>query len=548
MPILSSLDENFRFIILEVAEQVDTTCSFMQSNDDKLFERIVSRDDYIDNLKSVIENIIFSKIHLEHSLDQKAVNNIRAQNTICSNLEKIADFCVNIVRQVGHIKDHSCLDEFECQQFFEEIRKCFPLILPVLQKGDLTKALIICEAELNLDRLYKHNFDLVMAKLRVENEPEDLITLLFIFRYLERIGDSLLNIGEALLYAILGEKIKITQFEALQKTLTKSGLTESLHKLRYETYWGTRSGCNISRIISGDPINELRAQDGIFKGGITKKIRAEKENLERWHKILPSLTPRIISYHEEAGKAAMLMQFMSGLTMEEVALTCDEDVVAGALNRLEITFLDIWTGTLVATPSKSDYTGQLLARLNNVKTVHPLLFKNTMQLSGKAICSTFELIRRAALVENQLAAPFTVFIHGDCNANNIIFNQETRTIHFIDLYRSRQADYLQDISVLLVSFFRMPLLAGPIRERINWIIEHILYSSKTFAADNNDQTFDTRLALGLARSFITSTRFELNSEFAKEMFLRGLYLLEKISLLKEGEIKEFTLPHDVLYY
>ncbi len=544
----NGLDENFRFLILEVANQVDATRNFMRNNDEKLFEKIVSRDDYIDNLKAVIENVIFSTIHQDHSLDQKAINIIRAKNIICSNLERIADFCVNIVRQIGYIKNIYCLKQFDHEPFFDEVRKCFPLILPVLDNGNLTKALIICEAELNLDRLYKYHFDLAMARLRVENTPEDVVTMLFIYRYLERIGDSLLNIGEALLYAILGEKIKIAQFEALRKTLSKSGMGESFTKLRYETYWGTRSGCNISRIKSNPPNDELRAQDGIFKGGIARKIRAEKENLDKWQQILPGLTPHIISFHEEGEQAAILVEFLPGLTMDEAILTCDEDVLAAALNNLDKTFLDIWSETMVQTPIQSDYTAQLLSRLDNIRAVHPNFFKRSMQISGEPIFSTLEVINQAGKIEKKLNTPFTVFTHGDCNTNNIILNQDTGTISFIDMYRSRQGDYLQDISVLLISFFRMPVFVGSVRHRLNWIIEHIFQGAQAFAAEHRDQDFECRLALGLARSFITSTRFELNTEFAKEMFMRGQYIMEKISSLKNEELKHFKFPIDVLYY
>ncbi len=548
MTILNDLDENFRFLILEVTNQVDVTRNFMRTNDKKLFEKIVSRDDYIDNLKAVIENVIFSKIYQEHSLDQKAINIIRAKNIICSNLERIADFCVNIVRQVGYIKKISCLEKFDHEPFFDEVQKCFPLILPVLEEGNLTKALIICEAELNLDRLYKYHFDLAMAGLRADNTPEDIVTMLFIFRYLERIGDSLLNIGEALLYAILGEKIKIAQFEALRKTISKSGINESLPKLRYETYWGTRSGCNISRIKSNSPNDGMRAQDGIFKGGSAKKIRAEKKNLEKWQHIIPGLTPKIISYHEEGGQAAILVEFLPGFTMDEVVLTCDEDVLASALNNLDKTFREIWARTMVKTPAQTDYTAQLFSRLEGIKAVHPNFFKQSRQISDKPICSTLDLISRAGLVEKQLNAPFTVFTHGDCNTNNILLDQDSGVISFIDLYRSRQSDYLQDISVLLVSFFRMPIFAGSVRDRLNWIIEHIFQEAQTFAAENKDVYFDCRLALGMARSFIASTRFELNIEFAKEMFMRGQYILEKISSLKKEELKHFRFPIDVLIY
>jgi len=102
--------------------------------------------------------------------------------------------------------------------------------------------------------------------------------------------------------------------------------------------------------------------------------------------------------------------------------------------------------------------------------------------------------------------------------------------------------------VLLVSFFRMPVFAGSVRDRLNWIIEHIFQEAQAFAAKNKDVYFDCRLALGMARSFITSTRFELNVEFAREMFMRGQYILEKVGSLKKEELMNFKFPIDVLFY
>ena len=49
-----------------------------------------------------------------------------------------------------------------------------------------------------------------------------------------------------------------------------------------------------------------------------------------------------------------------------------------------------------------------------------------------------------------------------------------------------------------------------------------------YAESKKDTTFQARLCLALARSFFTSTRFELAPTFAKEMFLRGHYLMEKM--------------------
>ena len=58
-----------------------------------------------------------------------------------------------------------------------------------------------------------------------------------------------------------------------------------------------------------------------------------------------------------------------------------------------------------------------------------------------------------------------------------------------------------------------------------------------FAKKHADEHFDIRLGLGLARSFISSTRFILDKTLANKMFLRGVYLLESLINADEKDLK-----------
>ncbi|MBL0732574.1 MAG: phosphotransferase [Desulfosarcina sp.] len=544
----SGIQKNFNFLLTEVIGQANDTFIYLNTFEEQLFDKIVSRDDYIDNLKSTIENDCFSVIYCSKETEQTAINLIRSTNIITVNLERIADFSVNIAHQVAFLRDRSLWLSFDFIKMCDIIVASLKQIASAALNKNLGDALRICKSEFELDQLYKEHFKRIMNELRQGKKIETFITILFIFRYLERIGDSLLNIGEAILFAILGEKIKIKQFEALQQTLAKSQINLPFESLKFHSFWGTRSGCNITKVA---PAGIKKGQESIFKTGNSAKIKKEKASIEKWTGIMPGLVPNIFSFHEEDEyNASLLIEFMYGQTMDEIILTAGWEVLENAIFHLKQILLQIWQKTKTPGNVGANYMGQLLARLNTIGRVHPEYIRNNKQLGSLSVESTNRLVRKCQLVEQLLLAPFSILIHGDFNTNNILFDNENKQIHFIDLYRSRETDLLQDISVIIISNFRMPVFDSPIRERINYVIGSILSFTREFCEKEGDTTFDARLTLALARSFLTSTRFELNDTFAREMALRSNFLMEKIICFHETKRPwpEFNLPEAILYY
>jgi hypothetical protein len=82
------------------------------------------------------------------------------------------------------------------------------------------------------------------------------------------------------------------------------------------------------------------------------------------------------------------------------------------------------------------------------------------------------------------------------------------------------------------------------------VIKEFLAFAREFAAEAGDETFEVRLALGLVRSLVTSSRFEFNRGFAHEMYLRGVYLMRKLDAYRQGgePWRKFVLPEAVLIY
>ncbi|MCG2734722.1 PhoU domain-containing protein [Pseudodesulfovibrio aespoeensis] len=544
------LDENFKFIVLEVENQARSTRKFMDAPSRQRYSKIANRDDYIDNLKTIIENKCYSRIHSDKSLDKNQINRIRAIQVMCVNLEKIADYFVNITKQMRYLDDQSFIKKYDYGEVFDIIFDRLAAILAAFRNEDMSKALYICKAEPMLDSVYKVRFDRIMNEMGMGRDAQSLITVLFILRYFERVRDAQLNIGEAVIFSLLGERIKIEQFEALQQTLTKSGFSDSFADIDFRAIWGTRSGCRIGKVEQRDATtsSEERRQGSIYKEGSLEKIRKERESIQRWKQTFPNLVADIYGFHEDADKGSMLVEFLNGCTLDEVVLSGEDELVRNALFIFESTVLETWTTTLERLPVKTNYIWQVQSRLESVLQTHPEFWRTPKSLGSAEVRSTEELLVRCAEIEDEMEAPFSVFIHGDFNINNVVYNNEAQQVHYIDLYRSRDFDYVQDASVFLVSNFRMPIFDTDHRGRINSVINQFYGFVKGFAQEHEDPTFEARMAFALARSFYTSTRFELNFKFAKEMYNRSMFLLEKISHYRGRNWEKFSLPTQVLHY
>jgi len=543
--------DNFRFMVLEVIKQVENSQRILDMPNPRLFDTMESRDDYIDNLKSIIENKCFSAIHRLGGAERRAVDLLRALTTVSINLERIADYAVSVVAQTEYLADKQFIKRYKYHAFFKHVLSALDMVFKALISQDVALAFKICRVESILDLLYKKQFDRILVHLRSGKDTGDLITSHLILRYLERMGDALLNIGEAIIFAALGEKFKIHQYEALKETMTQSGMEVPISDIEFHSIWGTRSGCRISQVQQRKetPEGPNRSEHGVlFKEGATRKLHQERENIERWERIIPGLPPKILAFQEEGAQASLLTEFLGGCNYQDVLLTTKMETLRNATFLIEQLLTEIWDLTAEPGPVSSGFMKQLKNRLDDIYKLHPSFRDVPKHINSLRIHSLDELITEAESLDQSLTAPYSVFVHGDFNINNIIYDHVNQEIHFIDLHRSAQSDPLQDISVFIASNVRLPVFDRMLRARLNWVVRSMYNFARDAALQKGDTTFDARLALGLARSFLTSTRFELNAKFAKELYLRGVYLLNRLLEHRGPTHEDFKLPQEILLY
>ncbi len=543
-PISKITGNNFQLILLEVTKQIEETLKVLDKPNSRIIEKIDARDDYIDNLKSVIERECFYRSE-DSKLTKRELDIFRSLYIIANNLERIADFAVNIVRQTEYLKSPDFIHRFRYRDAFNDVLGALKLVDKAFRKRDLTLGLQICKAELRLDVFFESHFKQIMHELRTGRDTENLVTTLFILRYLERMGDSLLNIGEAIIFAVVGERVKIQHIKALEDTIGDYEAGEKISDLSIQAFLGTKSGCKISKVLQNANLNEKGV---LFKEGRLDKLEKEKESIKKWEDIVPNVVPKVYSYQKNGKNASILLEYLEGPTVQKALLESKAQLLKESTSALKKLLLEIWSKTKIEESSQANFIGQLKSRIQDIYKAHPDYKKASLQIGNLETFTLEGLIGKVEERKDEFFCPFSVFIHGDFNLDNVIYNVETKNIHFIDLHRSCYQDFVQDISVFLVSIFRIPVFVQKIRARMSRFSCEFYEFGKAFAVKNGDKTYDARLALGLARSLITSTRFEFDLKFAETMQLRSFYLLEKLSEHQDSSLETFEFPIDVLSY
>lgn len=521
--------ENLYLLIIDTKKQLEDAVAFIDGDEDISREELSSNDSSIDNQKSMLESRCYkdiARLRTNKKMEKDYFNALKGIRSIASNLEKIADYTLNVVNQTQYLSDPDYFKKnYDYKYQLGEVIKGIDLIYDALFEKNIDTSLDICNLELDLDKYYVGQFSNIIDNLNInKTASENLVTSLFILHYIERMGDSLLNIGEAIISVILGDTFKIDQFEFLEKALNDNVESKlSLKDVRFQSIWGTRSGCRIGTLYSED-----KKFESIYKNGALKKLQKEQKGINKWAANFPKIPPKILSFKKSDSQGSILMEKIYGNTIKELILNKNEELLIEALEKLKEQLAVIWKQTKVEKQSKAAFVEQIESRLDDIYYLHKD-FKSSSHTELKLGSDSFKnILKKLKKKESKISCPFKVLLHGDFNLDNIIYNPEKKTIHFIDLHRAKSGDYLQDSSVFLISCFRLRIFDTEIRNLINKTIATYYDFIKEFSVEEKDEFFEYRLALGLIRSFSTSTRFELDEFFSTEMYKRSLMIISDL--------------------
>jgi phosphate transport system protein len=193
------------------SQSVEDVLTALETSDSALAERVIANDDVIDNFDRKIEAQCMSLLALEQPM-AKDLRIIATSLKMITDLERIGDFVVDIAEEVVTMAKpiHIPVSATKFNELVAEVKSMVVDSIETYAEGNVQKARSFEERDDRIDFLYKRiveNMVKALAQGQCSTETvADVASLLYIIRYLERIADHAVNIGNRVCYMEEGDR------------------------------------------------------------------------------------------------------------------------------------------------------------------------------------------------------------------------------------------------------------------------------------------------------------------------------------------------------
>lgn len=203
--------KNYTLMMIDKCEQsVEKSIEALVKRDLELAKKVIQDDDEIDILREYIRDRSIELMALKQPM-AKDLRYIYALGSIAIELERIGDYAVNIANEQLKIGDEPYIKELvDIPKMAQICRKMILDAKVALEENDEQLAYDVALMDDKVDKLYEciHK-DCISIMDKNHNTIEQGVRLMFVGRYLERIGDHTTNVCEKIIYAIKGEMVEI---------------------------------------------------------------------------------------------------------------------------------------------------------------------------------------------------------------------------------------------------------------------------------------------------------------------------------------------------
>lgn len=203
---LKSLNEKVSQMGTEVELKLDQTAKVLKDIDLDIAQEVYESDNIIDKIEHSIEKYCINLFALEQPIAGD-LRNITGCLKIITDLERIADQCADICEIIindGINESSSYLKDIIL--LFNSVQDMFLKTMETFANRDTDTAISICKSDDEIDKRYSEI--VYSACENIKEGSGDVMGdmgLVFINKYIERIGDHCTNIAEWVIYMKTGE-------------------------------------------------------------------------------------------------------------------------------------------------------------------------------------------------------------------------------------------------------------------------------------------------------------------------------------------------------
>ncbi|KAA1175867.1 aminoglycoside phosphotransferase family protein [Marinobacter salinexigens] len=537
-PINASILEHLYFLRFEVENHFDLVEDFVTRPRATTAQRLVNRKGYRKTLLEKVDLSVAMEVQ-RRKVDGPVFQRSKSVERLARLLDALGQACLEFtgIEPLRQAPDKRYKDY---AKLIRRIRKSLALIIVNPDDANTRQGLKLGR------RVAKLTLDLkALSDQKAFPEKNGAAAGPVLHFQIERMIQLLSELADALLAANFGPAVGLQNYKQLKNAA--HALTSDSDQFGVERLALTRSGSTIAALkAEHDSSSKVMA---VYKEGQAHKVLEEISGVDQWKQVYPKVAPKVLSHHveQESDLGSMVIEHLPGRTLESLILNSEWDAAELLINELCKTLGKIWKSSRTNERAQPGYMQQLRKRMPETRKTHPTLFSTGQTICGLSRPDFDTQIDQVEALEQQLRAPFSVLIHGDFNVDNLIYDEFKDRIYFIDLHRASYSDYIQDLSVLMVSIYRLPIMDPAPRAEMMKLIKQLYQFAHRFARNNKDATFNARLAIALARSFATSTRFIYDMGFARKLGFRASYLMETLARMNPEKPEKYRLPLEEIF-
>ena len=207
----------------EVLAALNNIETLLKNNDHELAKKIIKNDLIINDLGQSVENKVFNILASRQpmAIDLRIVF---SAVKISLYLERCGDMCKGISNRVlkGDLNEAQSPETISLLvNMCSMVHSNLGIVMKDYSKKECDNSVKVWKSDSEIDSLYSEILMDILNSIKTNPDATDaLVPLLFIARYLERVGDQATNVAEETYFVVTGEDL-----EGLEKTEVENETT-----------------------------------------------------------------------------------------------------------------------------------------------------------------------------------------------------------------------------------------------------------------------------------------------------------------------------------